>query len=90
MAENFSEGECDFIAFLYSYHQVRGSMSSKELQEKIVIINEPVSSIDSTALFPVGAIIREMINVCRNNSKYLNPKILGDHIKQLFVLAHNV
>ena len=90
IAENLSEGERNFIAFLYFYHQVRGSMSSEELKEKIVVIDDPVSSMDSTALFLVSAIVREMINVCRNNTEYLNPKVPGDYIKQLFVLTHNV
>ena len=90
VAENLSEGERNFIAFLYFYHQVRGSMSSEELKEKIVVIDDPVSSMDSTALFLVSAIVREMINVCRNNTEYLNPKVPGDYIKQLFILTHNV
>lgn len=90
VAENLSEGERNFIAFLYFYHQVRGSMTSEELKEKIVVIDDPVSSMDSTALFLVSAIVREMINVCRNNTEYLNPKVPGDYIKQLFILTHNV
>jgi wobble nucleotide-excising tRNase len=90
VAENLSEGERNFIAFLYFYHQVRGSMNSEELKEKVVVIDDPVSSMDSTALFLVSAIVREMINVCRNNTEYLNPKVPGDYIKQLFILTHNV
>ena len=90
VAENLSEGERNFIAFLYFYHRVRGSMNSDELKEKIVVIDDPVSSMDSTALFIVSAIVREMINVCRNNTEYLNPQVPGDYIKQLFILTHNV
>ena len=90
VAENLSEGERNFIAFLYFYHQVRGSMNGEELKEKIVVIDDPVSSMDSTALFLVSAIVREMINICRNNTEYLNPKVPGDYIKQLFILTHNV
>lgn len=90
VAENLSEGERNFIAFLYFYHRVRGSMNSEELKEKIVVIDDLVSSMDSTALFIVSAIVREMINVCRNNTEYLNPQVPGDYIKQLFILTHNV
>lgn len=90
VAENLSEGERNFIAFLYFYHRVRGSMNSEELKEKIVVIDDPVSSMDSTALFIVSAIVREMINVCRNNTEYLNPQVPGDYIKQLFIMTHNV
>lgn len=88
IAENLSEGERNFIAFLYFYHQVRGSMSGEELKEKIVVIDDPVSGMDSSALFIVSAIVREMINVCRNNTDPLNPKP-PNYIKQLFVLTHN-
>ncbi len=45
-------------------------MTSEELKEKIVVIDDPVSSMDSTALFLVSAIVREMINVCRKNTEY--------------------
>lgn len=90
VAENLSEGERNFIAFLYFYHLVRGSRNNEELKEKIVVIDDPVSSMDSTALFIVSSIVREMINVCRNNTEYLNPKVPGDYIKQLFILTHNV
>ena len=90
VAENLSEGERNFIAFLYFYHLVRGSHSSDELKDKIVVIDDPVSSMDSTALFLVSSIVREMVNVCRNNTEYKNPKVPGDYIKQIFILTHNV
>lgn len=38
VAENLSEGERNFIAFLYFYHRVRGSMSSEELKEKSLLL----------------------------------------------------
>ena len=41
-------------------------------------------------MFLVSAIVREMINVCKNNTEYLNPKVHGDYIYQLFILTHNV
>lgn len=90
VAENLSEGERNFIAFLYFYHLVRGSRSSDEVKDKIVVIDDPVSSMDSTALFLVSSIVREMVNVCRNNTDYKNPKVPGDYIKQIFILTHNV
>ena len=89
-AKDLSEGERNFIAFLYFYHCVRGSLDSNNIKDKIVVIDDPVSSMDSNALFIVGAIVREMINVCRNNTEYLNPKVPGDYIQQIFILTHNV
>lgn len=90
VAENLSEGERNFIAFLYFYQLVRGSQNSKEKKDKIVVIDDPVSSMDSNSLFLVSAIIREMINVCRNNTEWKNPKVPGYYIKQIFILTHNV
>ena len=90
VVENLSEGERNFIAFLYFYQLVRGSQNSDEKKDKIVIIDDPVSSMDSTALFLVSAIVRKMINVCRNNTEWKNPKVPGSYIKQIFILTHNV
>ncbi len=90
IADKLSEGERNFIAFLYFYHLVKGSFSSEEVKEKIVIIDDPVSSMDSSALFIVGSLVRMMIEVCYNNTDYRSPKVDGDYIKQLFVLTHNV
>ena len=90
VAEKLSEGERNFIAFLYFYHLVKGSYSSEEMKDKIVVIDDPVSSMDSGALFIVSALVREMIEVCYNNTDYRSPKVDGDYIKQLFILTHNV
>lgn len=90
VAEKLSEGERNFIAFLYFYHLVKGSYSSDEVKDKIVVIDDPVSSMDSGALFIVSALVREMIEVCYNNTDYRSQKVDGDYIKQIFVLTHNV
>ena len=90
VAEKLSEGERNFIAFLYFYHLVKGSYSSDEVKDKIVVIDDPVSSMDSGALFIVSALVREMIEVCYNNTDYRSPKVDGDYVKQIFILAHNV
>lgn len=88
-AENLSEGERSFIAFLYFYYCVQGSMNSKELKDKIVVIDDPVSNMDNNALFVVSTIVRDMIAICYNNTEYKNPDINGNYIKQIFILTHN-
>jgi wobble nucleotide-excising tRNase len=90
VAENLSEGERNFIAFLYFYHTVRGGQNPSELgKPKIVVVDDPVSSMDSSVLFIVSTLVREMIEVCHNNDKYEGRKVQGEYIKQLFVLTHN-
>lgn len=61
-AHGSSEGERNFIAFLYFYHKVKGrEHADSDFKDRIVVIDDPVSSIDSSSLFIVSAIIREMI-----------------------------
>jgi len=90
IAENLSEGEQNFIAFLYFSQLVRGSSTNEEVKEKIVVIDDPVSGMDNTALFTVSAIVREIIRNCLNNTKNSVSNIQEAYIKQLFILTHNV
>lgn len=90
IAENLSEGEKNFIAFLYFYHLVYGSESADgETRDKIIVIDDPVSSMDSSSLFIVSTLVRQMIEVCRNNADNRNRTVEGNFIKQIFILTHN-
>lgn len=87
VAVNLSEGERNFIAFLYFYFLVRGSHNENDAgKDRIVVIDDPVSSLDSSVLFIVSTLVREMLEVCNNNIRYSGE----DYIKQIFVLTHNV
>lgn len=101
--KRLSEGERNFIAFLYFYHLVKGSgaadaaiitstgeiTDATDRRDKIVIIDDPVTSMDSGTLFIVSSMVREMISVCHNNIEVLHPDITGTYIKQIFILTHN-
>lgn len=101
--KKLSEGERNFIAFLYFYHLVRGNgkadtaiirtdgniQNVTDTRDKIVVIDDPVSSMDSSTMFIVSSMVREMISVCHNNIELLNPDITGSYIKQIFILTHN-
>ena len=90
IADNLSEGEKNFIAFLYFYHLVYGSDSADgETRDKIVVIDDPVSSMDSGSLFIVSTLVRQMIEICRNNADNRNRIVDGNFIKQIFILTHN-
>lgn len=107
-AVKLSEGEKNFIAFLYFYNLVHGNGNVGDAQvmtdtngnqvvlsdgsdnrDKIVVIDDPVSSMDSSALFIVSSLVREMISICHNNVDYKDTPYKGDYIKQLFILTHN-
>ena len=50
--ETMSEGEYNFITFLYFYYLVYGSHESTGVtSNKIIVIDDPISSLDSNVLF---------------------------------------
>lgn len=77
-----SEGEKTFVTFLYFYHLLKGSVSDSGMTtDRVVVFDDPVSSLDSDILFIVGSLIKGLFDEVR----------LGTgSIKQIFVLTHNV
>lgn len=77
-----SEGERSFVTFLYFYHLLKGSDSeSGTTIDRIVVFDDPVSSLDSDILFIVGSLIKGLFEEVRAGT---------GHIKQVFILTHNV
>lgn len=77
-----SEGEKTFVTFLYFYHLLKGSDSDSGITtNRIVVFDDPVSSLDSDILFIVSSLIKGLFDEVRSG--------IG-HIKQVFVLTHNV
>ncbi len=88
-ARGLSEGERNFIAFLYFYHKVLGRESVDSVfRDRIVVIDDPVSSMDSSSLFIVSTIVRELISICHNNGRAVG-KDEPRFIKQIFIMTHN-
>lgn len=88
---DLSEGERNFLGFLYFYFTVDGSLSLENASRpKIVVIDDPVSSMDSSALFLVSSMVRKLLQACHH---YNEPSEKADepmNIAQIFVLTHNV
>lgn len=77
-----SEGEKTFVTFLYFYHLLNGSDSDSGMTtDRIVVFDDPVSSLDSDILFIVSSLIKGLFDEVRAGT---------GHIKQIFVLTHNV
>lgn len=90
VAENLSEGERNFIAFLYFCQLVQGTDAPDgSTHDKVVVIDDPVSSMDNQALFIVSALTRQMIEICRNAADGSSPTETSNYIKQIFILTHN-
>ncbi len=82
VGNTLSEGEKTFVTFLYFYHLLKGGISPDQVSEnRIVVIDDPVSSLDANILFIVSSLIRECIADICNNKGY---------VKQIIVLTHNV
>lgn len=77
-----SEGEKTFVTSLYFYHLLKGSDSDSGMTtDRIVVFDDPVSSLDSDILFIVSSLIKGIFDEVRVGT---------GHIKQIFVLTHNV
>lgn len=77
-----SEGEKTFITFLYFYHLLKGSTSESGMtMNRVIVLDDPVSSLDSEVLFIVSSLIKKLFDEVRSGAGY---------IKQVFVLTHNV
>lgn len=81
--ETLSEGEVSFITFLYFYHLCKGGTSEETISNnRVVIVDDPISSLDSNILFVVSSLIKNIIHNIKNNRE--------SHLKQLIILTHNV
>jgi Uncharacterized protein conserved in bacteria len=77
-----SEGEITFITFLYYLQLAKGGISEDEVNnERVLVIDDPISSLDSNVLFVVSTLIKEIIKNIKADTGY---------IKQLILLTHNV
>ena len=78
-----SEGEKTFITFLYFYQLIKGNNSRNQITtDRIVVIDDPISSLDSNVLFIVSSLIRKLIDEIRDERL--------SYLKQLLILTHNV
>ena len=77
-----SEGEITFITFLYYMQLVHGGTSAENANEnKVLVIDDPISSLDGTVLFVVSSLIKEEIKLLKNGSS---------NVKQIILLTHNI
>ena len=85
--ETLSEGEKNFITFLYFYQLCLGAedLENNTTKKKIFVIDDPVSSLDSQALFIITTLIREMIKKEDDNKK----EFKDSNLEQVFILTHN-
>lgn len=80
--KTLSEGEETFITFLYFLQLTKGSVDkSKVSSRKIIVLDDPISSLDSTVLYIVSSMVKTLIKDVRNGNS---------DVEQVFILTHNV
>ncbi|GAA7799708.1 AAA family ATPase [Helicobacter pylori] len=81
VGETLSEGEVTFITFLYYYHLTKGSLKENDISKnKVLVIDDPISSLDSNILFIVSVLIKELMKEAMKEKT---------NIKQVIILTHN-
>ena len=80
--DTLSEGESNFLSFLYFFHLVNGSQNvSGTADRRIVVVDDPVSSMDADVLFIVSSLVRTLAKEAREGK---------GKIVQLIMLTHNI
>lgn len=87
---SLSEGERNFISFLYFYQLCLGTtdIQTNSTKKKIIVIDDPVSSMDSQVLFIVSTLVNRLITY-RGKSKLDKKEFQNNNISQVFILTHN-
>ncbi|GAA9335510.1 AAA family ATPase [Helicobacter pylori] len=81
VGETLSEGEVTFITFLYYYHLTKGSLKENDISKnKVLVIDDPISSLDSNILFIVSVLVKDLM---KETTKEIT------NIKQVIILTHN-
>ena len=79
--DTLSEGERNLVTFLYFFCSIEGNKEQNSQDEdKVIFIDDPVSSLDSNILFFVSALIRTLFKETYDAT---------GRIKQIFISSHN-
>ena len=77
-----SEGEITFITFLYFLQRAKGGLTEDSVSdERVLVIDDPISSLDSNVLFVVSTLIKAILEEVKRDQGV---------IKQVLILTHNV
>lgn len=90
--KSLSEGEKNFISFLYFFQRCIGTddILNNGSKKKIIVIDDPVSSLDSQALFVVSTLIHNLILRKGDNPKADKKLLKNDNILQVYIFTHNL
>lgn len=87
-----SEGEKSFISFLYFYQLCMGTdnIQNNGSKKKIIVIDDPVSSLDSQTLFIISSLVHRLILRKSDEDKINKKSFKNENIAQIFIFTHNI
>jgi wobble nucleotide-excising tRNase len=87
IAKNLSEGEKTAIAFSHFMVMLDSLLTDNKLQETIIFIDDPISSLDANHIAQVSSTINSFF--FRKGLDSTNPDKVVNCFKQLFISTHN-
>lgn len=90
--KTLSEGEKSFISFLYFYQLCLGTddIANNSTKKKIIVIDDPVSSLDSQALFVISSLIHQLILRKGSDNRPNKMTFKNVNIEQVYIMTHNL
>ncbi|MGE0569156.1 MAG: AAA family ATPase, partial [Bacteroidia bacterium] len=87
IAHNLSEGEKTAIAFAYFLVSLESLQKEEKLQNQIIFIDDPISSLDANHIAQIYSLINSFF--FRKGLVTENPETVTNCFKQLFISTHN-
>jgi wobble nucleotide-excising tRNase len=90
--KKLSEGEKNFVSFLYFYQLCIGTddILHNSIKKKIIVIDDPVSSLDSQSLFIISTLLHNLILQKGSDNKPNKQTFKNNNIEQVFIFTHNL
>lgn len=80
-----SEGEKTLVSFLYFFHQLsNASTDGADSRPLMAVIDDPISSLDSSTLFAVSLLCRKLIDLCTQQNSRMCQFLLLTHNAYFF------
>jgi wobble nucleotide-excising tRNase len=89
MSYSLSDGEKTALAFAYFLSKIRYEVidnAQKKLDDYIVVVDDPVCSLDENRVFATAYVIKNMFGISRSK----DGRVYTQNSKQLFVFSHNL
>ena len=89
--KSLSEGEKTFISFLYFHQLCLGTddIEHGASKKKIIVIDDPVSSLDSKVMFVITSLIHQLARYKGDGNKTDRQEFFNPNIEQIFIFTHN-